>query len=102
MNLAVLADDAGKIIAIAVCRLSSTGQVGTFTEDVEVKAEISRSQLAAARGQASSDYPDGDDLITSVIIELPSELEHMSLSEIQEQMVLERRDAGPALVRHAG
>ncbi|MGW4770004.1 hypothetical protein ACWEO2_18395 [Nocardia sp. NPDC004278] len=100
MRLAVLADDAGEIIAIAVCRRSDTGEVGTFTEEVEIKAEISRSELDAARGRSGSNYP-ADDLITSEIIELAPELQHMSLREIQEQMVLERRGRGPSLARRA-
>jgi hypothetical protein len=56
MKVAVLADD-GEILAIAVCRMSLTGQVGTFTEDVDVRAEVSRASINALRGRTdSTDY----------------------------------------------
>jgi hypothetical protein len=97
MKVAVLADDDGHIIAMAHCRMSLTGQVGTFTEDAEIRAEVSRSTLNAYRGRVLlSDRPAStDDIITSVILELPTKLHHTSLAEIQDTMVLDRSGSAP-------
>jgi hypothetical protein len=98
MKVAVLADDDGEILAIGVCRMSRTGQVGTFTEDVDVRAEVSRTSINALKDRPdSTDYGTTDDLITSVILELPEEHHHKSLDELMETMMLDQRDSVPVL-----
>lgn len=98
MKIAVLADDDGHIVAMAVCRMSRTGQVGTFTEDAQIRAEISRSALDAYRGRApSSDPATAHELITSETIEFPEELHDMSFGDIRQEMVLDRSGPVPCL-----
>jgi hypothetical protein len=99
MKVAVLADDDGKILAIGVCRMSPTGQVGTFTEHIDIRAEMSRTSINALRGRPdSTDYrTTGDDLIESVMLELPEEHIYKSLDELMETMMLDQRDSGPFL-----
>ncbi len=98
MKVAVLADDDGGILAIAVCRMSLTGQAGTFTEDVEVRAEVSRASINALRARThSTDYATTDDLNTSVMLELPEELHNKSLDVITETMMLDQTGSKPSL-----
>lgn len=97
MKVAVLADD-GEIIAIGVCRMSLTGQAGTFTEDVDISAEVSRTSINALKDRPeSTDYGTTDDLITSVMLELPAQLHYKSLDELKETMILDERDGEPFL-----
>jgi hypothetical protein len=98
MKVAVLADNDGEILAIAACRMSPTGQAGQFTEDVDIRAEVSRTSINALRDRPdSTDYGTTGDLITSVMLELPEEHHHKSLDELTETMMLDQRDGEPFL-----
>jgi hypothetical protein len=98
MRIAVLADGDGQIIAIANCRYSPSGRGGTFSENAEIRAEISRSALDAHRGRAPSSDPSiANELVTSITIELPVEFHHLSIGEIQQKMILDRSGPIPVL-----
>jgi hypothetical protein len=102
MKVVVLADDDGEVIAMGHCRMSMNGETGTFTNDAEIRVEIRRSDLDTYRGRKpSAESAVADDLITSVTVELPEELHQMSLTEIQESMVLDRRSPTPRLAPKA-
>jgi hypothetical protein len=96
MKVAVLADDDGYIVALAHCRISDTGQPGTFTRDVEIWAEITRASLDAHRGHQTTG--NGDDVISSIVIDLPDELSNIPLDQIRSSMLLDRSGATPTFV----
>ncbi len=82
MKVSVLADDDGIIIAIARCSMSASGEIGTFTNDAEIRAEITRSALDAHLGRTPpTDQAAADALVTSVIVELPREFHDLTWAE---------------------
>src|SRR4051812_30820265 len=98
MRVVVLADDDGYIVAMGVCQMSHTGQVGTLNEPAELRAEMRRSDLDKLRGRpASSGSGSEDDVVTSIIVDLPTELSDTPLPELQRTMILDRSGAFPLL-----
>jgi hypothetical protein len=98
MKVVVLADDDGYIVAMGVCRMSHSGQAGTLNEPAEIRAQMRRSDLDQLLGRPhTSRLGSADDLVTSIIVDLPTELDDTPLPEIQRTMVLDRSGAFPQL-----
>jgi hypothetical protein len=99
MKVAVLADDDGEIVAVAYCRMSLTGEPGTYT-DADIRGEMRRSDLDSYRGRVTSkDSAEQDAMVESVTMELAEDLLRMSLDEIREGMLLDRSGTAPRLTR---
>lgn len=89
MKVAILADDDGYIVAMAECRMSMTGEAGSFNEYAHIEAQITRAALNASRGREAP-IGDKDEIITSEIIELPDDLHGVPLGEIMDTMLFDR------------